>query len=130
MGQNLRRILSAVQLPVMEIYIINRTTNVRELTRSYQVQVDWAKHNHISSSTSIIISSTIRLASNHITSLPSLPIKRKIFHFYGFFLNLPPSRFILKFFRFLLTLLVIANSIHRQGSVVIYYQFRYFSAVW
>ena len=44
--------------------------------------------------------------------LPSLPIKRKILIF---FLNLPPFRFILKFFCFFRTLLVIANTINIGG---------------
>ena len=43
--------------------------------------------------------------------LPSIPIKQKIFRFLGVFGNLPLSRFILKFFRFLLTILVTANKI-------------------
>ena len=50
--QDLGWILSAVQFPAIEIYIINRTTHLYELTRSHQLQVDWVKHNHITSSES------------------------------------------------------------------------------
>ena len=36
------------------------------------------------------------------------------------FFNLPPFRFILKFFRFFRTLLVIANTIHRHIEVLLF----------
>ena len=44
------------------------------------------------------------------TDLPSLPIKRKNFRFLSGFFNLLLSRFILKFFRFFLTILVTADT--------------------
>ena len=40
--------------------------------------------------------------------------------FLVFFENLPPFRFILKFFRFFRTLLVIANTIHRHIEVLLF----------
>ena len=53
--------------------------------------------------------------------LPSLSIKRNIFClFLVFFENLPPFRFISKFFRFFCTLLVIANTIHRHIEVLLF----------
>ena len=48
-----------------------------------------------------------------------------------FFLNLPLSRFVLKFFRFFLTIRVTANKIDIHMKVLLFlYQFRYFCAVW
>ena len=38
----------------------------------------------------------------------------------SFFLNLPPSRFILKYFCFFQTLLVISNNIHRHIEVLLF----------
>ena len=38
----------------------------------------------------------------------------------SFFLNLPPSRFILKFLCFFKTLLVVANNVHRHIEVLLF----------
>ena len=47
-------------------------------------------------------------------------MKRKIFRFLGFFLNLLPVRFILKFFGFFRTSLVVANKISSHIEVLLF----------